>query len=114
MSVQDQARILILSYCSKVALCCLEISIQCVTCGNEIMDHWLRHADDPDLRAEYWCTKEGSKFSLGLTETMWDVSNELVSKHTITELVCKHTSMNDISRHCSDCNKSYKDIINEK
>ena len=40
----------------------------CMTCGNEIMDHWLRHADDPDLRGEYWCTKDGNTFSEGLKE----------------------------------------------
>jgi hypothetical protein len=39
---------------------------KCLTCKGEIMDHWLRHADDPDLRAEWWCTKDGNQFSEGL------------------------------------------------
>jgi hypothetical protein len=39
---------------------------KCVTCKGEIMDHWLRPHDDPDLRGEYWCTKDGSMFSQGL------------------------------------------------
>jgi hypothetical protein len=46
---------------------------KCVTCGNEIMDHWLRPNDDPDLRGEYWCSKDGNQFSQGLAETVWDV-----------------------------------------
>jgi len=46
---------------------------KCITCGGEIMDHWLRPNDDPDLRGEYWCAKEGPQYSLGLTETTWDV-----------------------------------------
>jgi hypothetical protein len=46
---------------------------KCMTCGNEIMDHWLRPVDDPDLRAEYWCTKDGNSFSQGLSETTWEV-----------------------------------------
>jgi hypothetical protein len=41
---------------------------KCVTCGGEIMDHWLRPASDPDLRAEWWCSKDGNQFSQGLTE----------------------------------------------
>jgi len=46
---------------------------KCSTCSGEIMDHWLRPNDNPDLRAEYWCTKDGDQFSLGLAETRWDV-----------------------------------------
>lgn len=47
---------------------------KCVTCGDEIMDHWLRHADDPDLRAEYWCTRDGNQFSEGISDCVFDVS----------------------------------------
>jgi hypothetical protein len=46
---------------------------KCSTCDNEIMEHWLRPNDDPDLRGEYWCSKEGPSFSLGLAEATWDV-----------------------------------------
>jgi hypothetical protein len=46
---------------------------KCVTCGSEIMDHWLRPNDDPDLRAEYWCTKDGFIFSQGIADSTWDV-----------------------------------------
>lgn len=45
----------------------------CVTCGNEIMEHWLRPSDDPDLRGEYWCSKEGNQFSQGIVDATWDV-----------------------------------------
>jgi hypothetical protein len=47
---------------------------KCITCGNEIMDHWLRPNDDPDLRGEYWCTKDGNAYSLGITDCTIDVS----------------------------------------
>lgn len=47
---------------------------KCVTCDGEIMDHWLRPNDDPDLRAEYWCTKDGNVFSQGITDCTIDVS----------------------------------------
>jgi len=46
---------------------------KCVTCGDEIMNHWLRHSDDPDIRAEYWCSKEGNQFSQGITDCQYDV-----------------------------------------
>jgi hypothetical protein len=41
---------------------------KCVTCKGEIMDHWLRPADNPDLRAEWWCSRNGDQFSQGLAE----------------------------------------------
>jgi hypothetical protein len=47
---------------------------KCITCGQEILDHWLRPADDPDLRGEYWCTKDGKQFSEGISDTVWDVN----------------------------------------
>jgi hypothetical protein len=50
---------------------------KCLTCGEEILDHWIRHSDDPDLRAEYWCSKNGNQFSEGLNETVWDVPEGL-------------------------------------
>ena len=46
---------------------------KCITCNGEIMDHWLRPSDDPDLRAEYWCTKDGDQFSLGITDCIVDI-----------------------------------------
>lgn len=46
---------------------------KCITCGGEIMGHWLRPSDDPDLRAEYWCSKEGPTFSQGIADPQWDV-----------------------------------------
>jgi hypothetical protein len=39
---------------------------KCVTCSGEIMEHWLRPSDDPDLRGEWWCTRDGDQFSQGL------------------------------------------------
>jgi len=46
---------------------------KCITCGNEIMDHWLRYDMDPSLKGLYWCTPEGIRFSEGLDSTVWDV-----------------------------------------
>lgn len=46
---------------------------KCVTCENEIMDHWLRPSDDPDLRGEYWCTRDGDKYSLGIADCTIDI-----------------------------------------
>jgi hypothetical protein len=45
----------------------------CVSCGVWIMDHWLRPNDDPDLRGEYWCTKDGNEFSQGIKDCQYDV-----------------------------------------
>lgn len=50
---------------------------KCVTCNGEIMDHWLRRADDPDLRAEWWCSRDGNQFSKGITDGTWDVPKDL-------------------------------------
>lgn len=50
---------------------------KCVTCGNEIMEHWLRPSDDPDLRSEYWCSEKGDTFSQGIADGVWDVPNDI-------------------------------------
>lgn len=50
---------------------------KCVTCAGEIMDHWLRPADDADLRAEYWCSETGDQYSAGIADGVWDVPNDL-------------------------------------
>jgi len=41
---------------------------KCVTCGNEIMEHWLRPSPDQEMRGEYWCQREGGGYSLGLEQ----------------------------------------------
>jgi hypothetical protein len=46
---------------------------KCITCGGEIMEHWLRFADDPGLRGEYWCSQDGPTFSHGISDAAWDV-----------------------------------------
>jgi hypothetical protein len=46
---------------------------KCVTCGNEIMDHWLRNDIDASIKGLYWCTQDGDRWSEGLNETVWDV-----------------------------------------
>jgi len=46
---------------------------KCISCSNEIMDHWLRPNDDPDLRGEYWCTKDGDTFSQGISDCTVDI-----------------------------------------
>ena len=46
---------------------------KCVTCENEILDHWIRFADDPDLRGEYWCSRNGDQFSQGIADGQWNV-----------------------------------------
>ena len=40
----------------------------CLDCGGEIMDHWLKPNDNPDLRYEYFCSKDGPTFSSGLRD----------------------------------------------
>jgi len=40
----------------------------CLTCHGEILDHWIRYSDDPDLRGEYWCSRDGNVFSQGLEQ----------------------------------------------
>lgn len=46
---------------------------KCATCSGEILDHWLRDNLDKSLKGLYWCTKDGDRWSEGLTETVWDV-----------------------------------------
>lgn len=46
---------------------------KCVTCHGEIMDHWLRPNDDPDLRGEYWCMRDGDQYSQGITDCTVDI-----------------------------------------
>lgn len=41
---------------------------KCVTCGNEIMDHWLRAPSQ-----EYYCSKDGMQISEGITDCVYDV-----------------------------------------
>src|SRR5665213_171981 len=43
----------------------------CVTCGNEIMDHWLRN----DGWTEYFSSETGVQISDGITDCVWDVAN---------------------------------------
>lgn len=38
----------------------------CETCNGCILDHYLIAHDDPELRGNYWCDKEGKQFSTGL------------------------------------------------
>jgi len=46
---------------------------KCVTCSNEIMDHWLRNDIDASIKGLYWCTRDGDEWSHGLDTTVWDV-----------------------------------------
>jgi len=41
---------------------------KCETCGNEIMDHWLRTSVslDADIRGTWWCDKDGRQASTGM------------------------------------------------
>jgi hypothetical protein len=41
---------------------------KCMTCGNEIMDHWLIQNADQDMRSAYWCDKTGTMRSEGMEE----------------------------------------------
>lgn len=54
---------------------------KCITCGAEIMDHWLRDDMDPSLKGLYWCTRDGSMFSEGLDSTVWDVPEGFGKEH---------------------------------
>lgn len=40
-----------------------------LSCGLEIMDHWLRPGGD----GEYWCQREGGQYSLGITGGTVDI-----------------------------------------
>jgi hypothetical protein len=51
---------------------------KCVTCGNEIMDHWLRNHANADIRGRYWCTRDGEQFSDGITECVFDVPERVL------------------------------------
>ena len=39
---------------------------KCMTCGGEILNHWLRTSDNADLKGLYWCERDGSQFSEGM------------------------------------------------
>ncbi len=54
---------------------------KCVTCGGEIMDHWLRDDIDVSVKGLYWCTRDGMGWSAGLTETVWDVPADIAVKY---------------------------------
>jgi hypothetical protein len=41
---------------------------KCVTCGREIMDHWLRSGS-----TEYWCHENQNQFSEGIENCRYDV-----------------------------------------
>jgi hypothetical protein len=45
----------------------------CISCDGPIMEHWLRPNDDPDLRGEYWCLRDGGTYSLGIAECTADI-----------------------------------------
>lgn len=42
---------------------------KCVTCGSEIMDHWLLN----NGLSDYYCDKLGQKISEGIADCVWDV-----------------------------------------
>ncbi len=85
---------------------------KCVTCGNEIMDHWLVHDESADVRGLYWCDVEAKQWSEGIADAIWDVPKEmLVSKHTDSEIVCEHTEMRKDCARCAMCNMSQKEIV---
>jgi hypothetical protein len=48
---------------------------KCVTCGGEIMDHWLRN----DGTMNYFCTEDGPQTSDGITDCVWDVPQDFGS-----------------------------------
>jgi hypothetical protein len=41
---------------------------KCMTCGQEIMDHWLVPHAAQELRSAYWCDKLGTMRSEGMKE----------------------------------------------
>ena len=49
---------------------------KCVTCGKEIMDHWLRHSDSADTQGVYWCSRTGNTYSEGITDCKYDVPDD--------------------------------------
>ena len=41
---------------------------KCMTCGQEIMDHWLVPHENQDMRSSYWCDRMGTLASQGMEE----------------------------------------------
>ena len=50
---------------------------KCVTCGKEIMNHWLRHSDSADHQGRYWCSRTGNTYSEGITDCVWDIPKDV-------------------------------------
>lgn len=48
---------------------------KCITCSQEILDHWLISDKDPDLQGEYWCTKDGRQYSMGITDCVYEMND---------------------------------------
>lgn len=48
---------------------------KCITCGQEIMNHWLISYADPELKGRYWCDRDGNGWSEGISDCQYDVSN---------------------------------------
>lgn len=46
---------------------------KCATCGDDIMGHWLRTSDDPELKGLYWCTRDGETYSAGIADGRVDI-----------------------------------------
>jgi len=46
---------------------------KCVTCGAEIMDHWLLPTLTHGAAGTYWCDRDGRQASAGLADASWDV-----------------------------------------
>jgi hypothetical protein len=48
---------------------------KCMTCGQEIMDHWLVPHKDQEMRSAYWCDRLGTLASQGITDCTYDVKD---------------------------------------
>lgn len=53
---------------------------KCVTCGDEIMLHWLIDCADDDLKSRYWCDINGNGWSEGITDCTYDVEGVTVPR----------------------------------
>lgn len=51
---------------------------KCLTCHGEIMDHWLIHFADAELKGRYWCDKDGNGWSEGIAGCQYDVEGVAV------------------------------------
>lgn len=57
---------------------------KCITCGNEILDHWLIYDTNVDMRGFYWCDKSKKQWSEGIADCQFDLNGVQMPKENPT------------------------------